>query len=88
MATHTFRNPWAKPTEPQDYVRNIEPVEYLGCEIFHVFPNQFDVVKSGVCISQRVGMEGAKQAAEVVSDLLFPNFDDVRKRMLERYGHL
>ncbi len=88
MSTHTYRNPWAKPHEPQFFTRSVDPIEYKGCLIFHVLGLQWDVVKAGVCIAQRTWIEGAKQAAEDVSDLPFPNFEDVRKRMLERYGHL
>jgi hypothetical protein len=83
----TYVNPWAKEYEPKTYNRNIEPLEYSGCQIFKVHSTQYDVVKSGLCIAQRSGLEGAKQCADIVKDLLFPSFDDVQLRMLEATGH-
>jgi hypothetical protein len=79
--TYTYRNPWAKPYEPQDYNRTCPPpIEYAGCQLFHVLPNQWDTVKAGVCIAQRGGLEGAKHAADFVADLMLPTYQDVRDR--------
>lgn len=81
--TYTYRNPWAKPHEPRDYTRNRPPpVEYAGSQIYHVFPDQWDTVKAGVCIAQRAGLAGAKCAADLVADLIFPTFHDVRERAM------
>lgn len=78
---YTYRNPWASTSDPQDYTRNCKPpVEYAGCQLYHVFPNQWDTVKAGVCIAQRGGLEGAKHAADLVADLMFPTYQDVRER--------
>lgn len=77
---HTYRNPWAKPFEPQDYTRHVDPVDYLGCQLFRVHPAQWDVVKAGVCIAQRCSLMGAKYAAELVLDLPSPSYHDVRDR--------
>jgi len=85
---HRYQNPLAGPSEPKEYTRNVNPIEYNGCQIFIVTLHQFDVVKAGVCISQRGGLEGAKKCADAVSDLMFPSFTDVRSRMLETYGHI
>jgi hypothetical protein len=85
---HNYLNPWAGPSEPKEYSRNVNPIEYNGCQIFRVHQTQFDVVKAGVCISQRGGLEGAKKCADAVSDLMFPSFHDVRSRMLETYGYI
>ena len=79
--TYTYRNPWAKPYEPQDYNRVCPPpIEYAGCQLYHVLHNQWDTVKAGTCIAQRCGIEGAKHAADLVADLMFPSFQDVRER--------
>ena len=86
--THTYRNPWAKPHEPQEYIRLVEPFTHAGCQLFHVLPDQWDVVKAGVCIAQRAGRSGAMQCAEVVQDMEAPNYHDVWERMLERFEHL
>lgn len=85
--THTYRNPWAKPHEPQEYTRHVAPTEHMGCQIFHVLTDQWDVVKNGECIAQRAGKRGAMECAEVVEDLDTPTYEDVRARMLERFGH-
>lgn len=79
--TLTYKNPWAKPHEPQEYARNVEPFTHAGCLIFHVLSEQWDVVKNGVCIAQRVTKSGAMCAADSVSDLLFPSYHDVRDRL-------
>lgn len=84
--TRTYRNPWAKPHEPQEYTRNVEPFDHAGCQIYHVLPDQWDVVKAGVCIAQRVTKSGAMYAAELVDDLLAPSFHDVRERALAETG--
>jgi hypothetical protein len=86
--THTYRNPWAAPHEPQEYRRDVEPIEYEGCLIFRVTKAQFDVVKNGVCIAQRGGLDGAKLASEVVMDMDNATFADVRDLMLLKYGHV
>lgn len=82
----TYINPWAKDYEPKEYTRNATPIDYNGCQIVKVHQFQYDVVKNGVCIGQRCGMEGAKMCADIVSDMLFPTFEDVRERMLVKYG--
>lgn len=84
--THVYANPWAKPFEPQEYRRTVEPIDHAGAQIFRVCDKQYDVVKGGTCITQRAGLSGAKLAAESVADLMFPTFHDVRERMLERRG--
>ena len=81
-----YTNPWAQGTEPKEYNRSVEPIEYNGCQIIKVHQFQYDLIKSGVCIAQRCGLEGVKRCADIVSDLLFPTFEDVRERMLEKYG--
>ena len=85
--THAYKNPWAKPHEPQEYVRNVEPFVHAGCQIFHVLPDQWDVVKNGVCIAQRAGKRGAMACAEIVDGMDTPTYKDVGARMLERFGH-
>ncbi len=86
--THTYHNPWAGQNGPQDFKRDVEPIEHCDCQIFRVHQHQYDVVKAGVCISQRGGLQGAKLVAEAVSDLIFPTFHDVRARMLEKHGFI
>jgi len=79
--TYRYRNPWAKSYEPQEYVRNCPPpVEHAECQIYHVLPDQWDVVRDGVCIAQRVSLDGAKYAAELVRDVTAPTHEDVWER--------
>jgi HD superfamily phosphohydrolase YqeK len=86
----TYRNPWHKDTlvdKGSTFSTDKAPILHAGCEIYERIPHCFDVVKAGCCITQRAGMDGAKQCAEIVADLLTPTPDDVRGRMIERYGH-
>lgn len=85
---YRYLNPWARVGEKPEYTRFIPPIEYQGCQIYRVHQAQFDVVKAGVCISQRGSLDGAKKCADVVIDLEKPSFVDVRNRMLERYGYI
>ena len=84
---YSYRNPWAKPYEPQEYIRNVEPFDHSGCQIYHAFPDQWDVVKSGTCIAQRAGKGGAMRCAEAVADIEAPTYEDARAMMLIRYGY-
>ena len=84
----TYKNPWCRPTEDPLFHTYAKPLEHAGCQIYHVYKDQWDVVKAGTCITQRCGFAGAKQAAEIVEDLLSPSYEDVRGRMFDQYGHL
>lgn len=87
MTEHRYRNPWAKSYDPQEYVRLCpDPVEYAGCLLYHVFPAQWDTVKAGVCIAQRVSIDGAKHAADIVADIPFPSYADVWERRSAEIG--
>jgi len=78
---YVYKNPWARNGEPREYVRQCPPPQiHCGCQIFHVLPKQWDVVKNGVCITQRAGLKGALAIAELVKDLATPSYEDVRER--------
>jgi hypothetical protein len=69
---YAYLNPWHKPEAshygPKMYETDVEPVKYLGYLIYQrVHGAVWDVVKDGKCITQRAGLNGAKQA---VADLL------------------
>lgn len=81
----TYRNPWAKPHESQVFETDSTPILHAGAEIYK-HSSYFDVVKAGTCITERGSIEEAKRCAEVVSDLLCPTYQDVRERMLAKYG--
>lgn len=61
----TYQNPWYKPRRPEfgpkRFATTAKPMEYRGHQIYHRLPQVFDVVRDGVCISQRAGMGGAKR---------------------------
>jgi hypothetical protein len=84
----TYRNPWARLTEPATYKTDKPAILHAGCEIYHVLPEQWDVVKAGTCIAQRAGLAGAKLCAEAVEDLLMPTYVDVQERMLAKWGRI
>lgn len=60
----TYRNPWHCPHDskygPAMYETNAKPVLYRGYEIYNRIPGAvWDVVKDGVCVTQRAGKTGA-----------------------------
>jgi hypothetical protein len=61
-----YKNPWHKPGKPQYgppcYETDVRPAEYLGYLIYHRHAAVWDVVKDGVCVTQRAGPNGARQA--------------------------
>lgn len=65
MTTHTYRNTFHNPHDPQygprEYTTDAVPVEYCGFLIFERIPGKvWDVVRNGECITQRAGLQGAK----------------------------
>ncbi len=83
-----YVNPWAGLGERGIYATDAPGIAHAGCLIYHVKPQQWDVVKAGVCIAQLAGLERAKKCAEAVEDLMFPTYEDVRERMLQRHGRI
>ena len=79
----TYRNPWHNPSKlcggPAFYRADSKPVVYRGCHIYRIQHGHYDVVKSGICLTQRGGLQGAKLAIDNMLD----NPDDFwAKRML------
>ena len=64
----SYANPWYSPSsgvDPAVYTTDAKPVEYHGFQIFHRIKGVCcDVVYEGVCVAQRVGMSGAREAIE------------------------
>ena len=71
----TYKNPWhilgkqrgGKSTAygPPEYQTYATPTEYKGYLIYERIPGSvWDVVKDGVCVTQRAGLGGAKQAID------------------------
>lgn len=51
---------------PPMYETSIKPVKHAGCLIYErIQGHVWDVVRNGVCLSQRAGLGGAREAAEM-----------------------
>lgn len=66
-----YGNPWHKPGRqeygPATYETAAAPVAHACAQIFERVPGRvWDVVVGGVCVTQRAGLRGAKQAAEAL----------------------
>lgn len=65
----TYRNPWRKPNGangPEFFETTATPFEHAGCLIYERIPGVcWDVVRDGVCLTQRAGRNGAKEGAEL-----------------------
>jgi hypothetical protein len=64
-----YRNPWHKHNGSQGpafYETNAKPFEHAGCLIYErIHGVVWDVVRDGVCLTQRAGRNGAKEGAEI-----------------------
>ncbi len=73
MSAAAYRNPWHRPEAPTlygpaMYSTTAKPVQHAGHSIFERIPGcVWDVVRDGVCVTQRAGLNGAKRAAEQVA---------------------
>lgn len=66
--THRYLNPWsADPTaKPEYFATTVKPVEYRGFQIFQRLPNSHELVKDGVCLTQRAGGGALKSLADAL----------------------
>lgn len=67
----TYLNPWHDPRVIDSkpiFTTDVKPTEYRGLLIFHRLPGSFEVVKAGVCLTQRAGMSGACRAIDLLLD--------------------
>jgi hypothetical protein len=60
MSKYNYKNPWAEPLDDQFFHTDIEPIDFMGFQIFKKSGLQYDVVKDDACIAQRAGLNGAK----------------------------
>lgn len=72
-----YRNPWHKPPHeaygPAFYTTDAKPLEHAGCLIYERIKGVcWDVVRKGVCLHQRAGLDGAKAAAELARKHRYP----------------
>lgn len=65
-----YKNPWfntGKDNGPELFECDKDPVEYNGCLIYEREEfgyKVFDVVKDGICVAQRAGPRGAREAVD------------------------
>jgi hypothetical protein len=64
-ALTTYINPWHNPRTntygPAEYVTDAKPTEYKGFLIYErISGHVWDVVKDGRCVTQRAGLNGAR----------------------------
>ena len=78
-----YRNPWHTPGKPEygppEYTTGVKPTEYRGYLIYQrISGHVWDVVKDGVCITQRAGINGAKSYVKTLA-FVEQTLDAVRK---------
>ena len=71
MMMAKYKNPWHKPLQPmygpRYYETNETPSEYCGYLIYErIVGTCWDVVKDDVCVTQRAGPRGARQAIDAM----------------------
>ena len=68
----SYINPWHKQESGSDsapmFTTDAKPVEYRGFLIYRRLPASFEVVKDGICLTQRAGLTGAKWAIDNLLD--------------------
>ncbi len=75
---HSYQNPWHNPIKPEYgpafYSTGAKPEPYMGYLIFQRIERVvWDVVKDGVCVTQRAGINGAKRFIEEAVQALAEN---------------
>ena len=67
----SYRNPWFTPSgiAPQVYTTTAKAIEYRGYVIYERIKGcVWDVVRDGVCRTQRAGLSGAKGYVDAMLD--------------------
>lgn len=66
--THRYLNPWsADPVaKPEYFTAAVKPIDYRGFQIFHRLPKSYELVKDGVCLTQRAGGGSLKALADAL----------------------
>lgn len=71
MASETkYKNPWHTPGAahygPEFFSTDKKPTEYRGFQIFHRHAGCYELVKDGVCLTQRAGKNGPRNLADAL----------------------
>jgi len=66
--TFHYLNPWsADPIgKPEFFSTQVKPVQYRGFQIFHRHAGVYELVKDGVCLTQRGGGGAMKSLADAL----------------------
>lgn len=69
-SSKTFRylNPWsADPvSKPEYFETTVKPIDYRGFQIVHRFEKSHELVKDGVCLTQRAGGGALKSLVDAL----------------------
>lgn len=67
-----YINPWHKSGRPEygprTYTTEAPPKEYRGFQLYQRIGQSVDVVKDGVCVTQRGGPRGGREAVDAFWD--------------------
>lgn len=67
---YSYRNPWFTPGKAwmgaEFYATDTKPIEYRGFQIFHRHDAVWELVKDGVCLTQRAGKNGPRNLADAL----------------------
>lgn len=70
MSRHRYRNPWHKPFVqhygPEFFETSARPINYRGFQIFNRFKGCHELVKDGICLTQRVGGGALRSLADAL----------------------
>ena len=82
ITAHRYLNPWsADPIgKPEFFTTDAKPISYRGFQIFRRLPKSHELVKDGVCLTQRAGGGALKSLA----DALLGDKSDHPKWLVER----
>jgi hypothetical protein len=73
MGKATYSNPWHRDgarngSGPAAYETSAKPTEYRGFLVYErVKGHVWDVVRDGACVTQRAGLNGAREAIDAMS---------------------
>jgi len=64
-----YKNTWHNPASRDSkefFETDAKPIHYKGYDIFRRLPECYDIVKDGICIHQRAGLNGAKETIDYI----------------------
>lgn len=63
-----YLSPWSPDPigKPEYFETTVRPTNYRGFQIFHRMPKSFELVKDGVCLTQRAGGGALKSLVDAL----------------------